>query len=65
MVPHRCDLCKKTLLYEKAKGFFHPDKQQDDHLPFPVPVTWEPRPEDAEVAELAREEDGPEGSLRT
>ena len=65
MVPHRCDYCKGVLLYEKAKGFFHADKQQGDHLPFPVPVLWEGRAEDPDVAELANEENGPEGSSVT
>jgi len=65
MVSYRCDFCGGVLLYEKAKNFFHADKQQCDHLPFPVPVIWEGRSEDPEVADLADEEDGPEGSSGT
>jgi len=65
MVNYRCEICGGVVLYEKSKGYFHVDRQQDNHLAFPVPVSWEGRAEDPEVAELAHEEDGPEGSLRT
>ena len=62
MASLRCDVCDGPVLYEEARGYFHADPRNNDHLPFPVPVVWEVKPGDSEAGDPADGEEGLQGN---